>query len=196
MTDIFEQEPFQLDQLPEDDQDFAIQMPYRVGMFISLSDKSGGDTADEQELKAIEVIVTSYAQDFCHSEFVQQVMNKTVELKDHWGDWLDDIEKVPEQCQELIDILENHLYDKEILGFKYNLFEIGRSVALAYREMQDNPTGLTLFIKKLKFYGHRKSMEKIGQEPLRWEEFLNVSSAENKALQELAEALGIRKNDV
>ena len=193
MTNIFEEEPFQLTDLDEDDQLFAVQTPYRVGMFISLSDTAGGDTADEEELKALEIIVTSYAQDFCKSEFVQQVMNKTVAWKDKWPEWLDNIQNVPEECSQLIDILESHLYDKEIDAFKYNLYEIGRSGALAYRENKKKLTGLHFMMKKLKFMTHKRDCAKMGQEPLNWQEFLNVSAAEHVALKKLAAALNLKK---
>ena len=191
MNSNYPAQSFKLSDLNEDERQFVIKMPYRVGMFISLSDTKGGTQADEQEIRALEVIVTSYAQDFCKSEFVQTVMNKTVEHKEKWQDWISDIETVPQECEKLIDLLEKYLYRKELDAMKANLLEIGRSVALAYRELEEDASFLKIIQQKLNHFSHTRTARKSGQEPLRWQEYKNVSPDEHKALTTLAKSLKI-----
>ena len=189
MTDIFESQPLQLEELEEHDREDLIKLPYRVGMYISQSDISGGDVSDEKELNALEIIITTYAQDYCKSEFVQQVMNETVSRKDDWPGWSVQIENAPQECGQMLRLLDSKLILKDMEAFKTNLYEIGLAVALAYRETNRDMNILQVFLKKTEHYCHYKNFRKIGQDPLQWEEFLNISRDENKALKNLANAL-------
>ena len=190
---MYEPDPYQLDQLGPADREFMIRLPFRIGMFISQSDTSGEGESDEAEKLALEMVVTSYAQDFCKSEFVQQVMNETVEWKDDWPDWSTDIHEVPGECREMMSILADKLPMKDLNAFKQNLYGIGRSVALAYREDDHKNGVLGAILQRLRFYSYQRSMKKAGVEPLHWEEFLNISSAERNALEILERSLGLRE---
>ena len=190
MTDTFEHKPFQLNDLDDDLQKQVVKMPYRIGMFVSQSDTVGGDKADEKELQALEVIVTSYAEDYCKSEFIEQVMRQTVLSKSAWDEWAKNINSVPEECQALLHQLEETMAEKDLNAFKSILYEIGRAVALAYRELDSSVSGMVMMRRRFRFFKQKMVARKTGQEQLRWEQYLNISGAEQRALDKLQDALG------
>ena len=52
--------------------ELIVSLPYRVGLWISESDTSGGDEADEAERNALHLMMTGYAEDFLKSEVVEE----------------------------------------------------------------------------------------------------------------------------
>ncbi len=180
-----------LSQLPDDIQTLIIQLPFRVGYYISASDKIGGDEADQQEMMALENIVTFYVEDTLKSEFVQEAMQKMLAQKHSWEKWKDHIEVVPEECLKATEALVGVIEMKEIWAFKNNLLEIAISVAQAYREFDDTvstvekvQTYLTILFKRI-----RAIMS--GEEMPSTNSMLNISRDERMAIGLLADTLGI-----
>ncbi len=173
--------------LTEDDRRMLVSLPYRVGMFISTSDKSGGVDASVQELDALENIVTSYVEDTCKSHFAQAVMEATLEGIESWPGWRRNIASVPQDCERVSDMLQARIDRKHLDAFKLNLVEIGLAVAVAYREQNTEATHtqlaaqIKLIIEKVKavFLGGKKTEDMV----------LNISSAEKEALDTVAEKL-------
>ncbi len=181
-----------LDGLAKDQRDLLVGLPYRVGLYISQSDESGGDESDEAEMIALESIVTAYSQEVFGAETVQYVIGETVQRKDEWEKWSENLEQVEHECRKSIDILSSAVDEKEVSAFKRHLIEIGESVALAFREYGES----TPIIDKIKIYMHymrsRKEAVKHGIVPKEWDQFINISLDERAALQKVAEALDTR----
>jgi hypothetical protein len=74
-----------LNDLPDDIRLLVVRLPYRVGFYVSASDKTGGEESDAAEMAALEGIVTFYVEDFCKSEFAQAVMLETIQRKAEWA---------------------------------------------------------------------------------------------------------------
>jgi len=96
-----------LSKLPQDIQDLVVSLPFRVGLFISESDQTGGDESAEAERKALENIVTFYVEDTVKGEFAHEVMLHTLNNKSKWNDWSENIGKVPEECLHLTYMLKD-----------------------------------------------------------------------------------------
>jgi len=181
--------------IPPREQEILVRLPYRVGMWISMSDDGGGDDADEQEQQALEVLITAYVQDFCKSEFVQMIMEQTVAHKSEWRNWEQNIESVPEECEQVITFLSDKLDDKELRAFRDNLFEIGYSVAIAYREVDDQAARVRFGVY-LKMWINRLFAVIKGEAAQSEDEALNISESEHKALAVLDRALTFERNVV
>lgn len=181
-----------LDGLSQSQRDLLVGLPYRVGLYVSQSDESGGDESDEAEMVALESIVVAYSQEIFGAETVQYVIGETVQRKKEWPAWSKNLEQVELECRKSIDILSNVVDDKEISAFKRHLLEIGESVALAFREYSES----TPIMDKIKIYMHymrsRKEAVKHGIVPKEWDQFINISLDERAALQKVAEALDTR----
>ena len=126
-----------LDQFPEDTYRTLIALPYRVGLYISMSDKTGGKASETQELAALENVVTFYVEDTLKSEFAQTIMLATLQHKAYWPEWSLEIEQVPQECEYIAAYLIDRIDERKLAGFKNNLIEIAMTVALAYRETSE-----------------------------------------------------------
>ena len=181
-----------LDELTPDQRSLVVSLPYRVGLFISQSDDAGGDESDDLEMEALDSIVTAYAQEVFGAETVQYVIGETVRRKSDWAKWGADLTGIHGDCHRAIDILSDHVDEKEVSAFKRHLIEIGESVALAFREYGDN----TSFFTKIKMYLYyvrgKKWAAKVGAHYKDWEQFINISLDERKALESIASALNTR----
>lgn len=178
-----------LDKLPQDHRDLLVSLPYRVGLYISQSDDSGGNESDEAEMVALDSIVTAYSQEIFGAETVQYVIGETVQRKAEWPKWSKNLDQVETECHKAVDIISNIVEDKEVRAFKRHLIEIGESVALAFREYGVS----TPIMDKIKIYMHymksRKEAVKHGIVPKEWDQFINISLDERAALERIAEAL-------
>ena len=128
-----------LNDLPEQDKELIISLPYRVGVWISHSDDVGGEEADENEKTALNNILAGFTQDVFGSEVVQFVMAETVSHKESWESWSKRTNKdeISKDCSHAIEILKRYVDEKEVSAFKQRLYEIAEAVALAFREYEE-----------------------------------------------------------
>ena len=103
----------------------AIRLPYRVGLWMSLADGTGGNTSDKEEQKALETLIMAYSEDFVKSQFVQALMEECMKERGDWINWVENIEDVPKECRDVIAALNGKLERGDIEAFKSNLIEIG-----------------------------------------------------------------------
>ena len=168
----------------------AIRLPYRVGLWMSLADGTGGNTSDKEEQKALETLIMAYSEDFVKSQFVQALMEECMKERGDWINWVENIEDVPKECRDVIAALNGKLERGDIEAFKSNLIEIGYNVALAYREF-DYRSG---FLSRLNTYWvvwkERFSAFISGNAMKSNAELLNISAREREALRQLGESLG------
>ncbi len=180
-----------LSELPEDIQNLIIRLPFRVGYYVSSSDKTGGDEADQREMLALENIVTFYIEDTLKSEFVQEAMQQMLAQKKNWDSWKGHIEIVPEECVKATEALVGVIEMKEIWAFKNNLLEIAISVAQAYREFNDTVSTIEKIQTYLAILSERIKAVVSGQEMPSTDSMLNISRDERMAINLLADTLGI-----
>jgi hypothetical protein len=180
-----------LSELPKDIQDLLITLPFRVGYYISESDKTGGDESAEVERLALENIVTFYVEDTVKSEFSHLVMNEALCRKSEWSLWVKDIQTIPEECLKMSEALTGIIDMKEIFSFKQNLLEIAIVVAQAYREFDANVGTVQKLQVYLTILMRRIRALFTGEEMPSNESLLNISAAERSAIKLLADTFGI-----
>ncbi len=173
-----------LDQFPEDTYRTLIALPYRVGLYVSQSDRTGGKHSDAQELAALENVVTFYVEDTLKSEFAQTIMLATLQHKAYWAEWSSETEKVPDECKYIAEYLVSVIDQRKLESFKQNLMEIAITVAQAYHEQAKEVSLLGRMVRALSFRS-----EKIAPDVSA--EHINISPAEKAAINQLAEMLGI-----
>lgn len=180
-----------LDVFNQQDQILLVALPYRVGMWVSESDVSGGNEAQDAEIRSLEGIIMGFAEDMCKSEFVEELMKLTLTHKDKWPEWRDNLDKVPEECAEAVGIIETKMTDKDVETFSENIFEIAHSVAMAYREYNDpqfSKETLSIYVRY--WIDHVKArMRGAPQKTI--VEYFNISKEEREALQILLDNLRV-----
>lgn len=180
-----------LSKLPQDIQDLVISLPFRVGLFISESDQTGGDESAEAERKALENIVTFYVEDTVKGEFAHEVMLNTLNNKDKWMSWAENIEKVPEECLHLTYMLKDHIDGKEIIAYKQNLVEVAIVIAQAYCEFDENSSALTKLEVYFNLFLKRIEAMFSGEQAQSNDYVLNISPDERAAIKLLSNNLDI-----
>ncbi|HEY8189923.1 MAG TPA: hypothetical protein VIF12_04515 [Micavibrio sp.] len=182
-----------LDTFTQDQRNLLVALPYRVGLWVSSSDTTGGDDADKAEMIALSSIVTSYAEDYLKSEFVQALMEEMISRSAEWSQWGRNLDEVAGECIRAVSMISERLDRKDAMSFKYNLMEIATSVAMAYRELDHNQS----FLFKLRVYSRvmidRKRAKQGGRITGTLTEMMNISAAEQAALDSLSRALGLDK---
>ncbi len=175
--------------IPAHEKDLIIKLPYRVGVWVSESDDVGGEEADVQEIQTLKALIVAYVEDFLKTEFVQLVMEQTVSHRNEWDSWAMNVETVPEECKQVVEFLDGKLSEKELVAFKNNILEIGYSVAMAYREFDDEAglgekfrVYLALMIDRLRAVITKEAVQSSV-------EALNISAAEQEALDKIKSSL-------
>lgn len=164
-------------------------MPYRVGLYVSKADETGGDEADQQELEALQSIIHGFAESMLGAESIQYIMTATLDNKENWEHWGEGIKKVPRQCHDIFQFLAEIMDEKDLKSFASYLLQIGEAVAMAFREYEHLESGqkkYLLYFEYAKAYV-RSVFNKSAPKSL--DEFLSVSRKERKALMVLARAL-------
>ena len=179
-----------LEQFSAAERNMLMALPYRAGLWIGESDKTGGEAAGAAEMQALESIVTGFVEDFCKSEFVEELMRETLARKADWQAWRGNIARVPEECRHAVDLLAERLERKHIASLKNNLIEIAFAVALAYREYDEDSAPLREKVAlRLRYYWQRHQAMRLNRIPLTLDQSLNISSTEQKAIKALTGAL-------
>ena len=179
-----------LEKLTPEQRTLIVSLPYRAGLWVSESDQDGGDEAQEKEMTALANITEGFAEQVFGSELLQYIMDETVKGKAQWqGSWAENLDKVPEECTQALNILREHVDEKEVNAFSTRLMEIGEAVAVAFRE-GEGPSGLKKFMVYMKYSYAAYKARVAEQAPKSFDQYLNVSMSERKALNALAAALG------
>ena len=130
--------PAYLSRFTPEQQEKIIALPYRVGLWVSESDRSGGEGASEAEIQALESIITAFAEDFLKSELVEEIMRTTLARKADWAAWNVNLDHVGAECEDVRGFMAQQLNSDEVMTFRQNLVDIGIAVAMAYREDGDD----------------------------------------------------------
>jgi len=174
-----------LDNLTLDHRQTLVRLPYRVGLWISQCDSVGGNTADERERQALYNILHGFAEDMFGAEAIQYIMSETIRQKADWENWGSNIDMVPNECRDAIDLLREHTDPKDAKAFKTHLMEIAEAVALAFREDES----VSVFSMFGMYVNYVLAPKEKGRRKKSFTEFLNISANERKALSTIAQAL-------
>lgn len=165
-----------------------VSLPYRVGLWISTSDSSGGHEADQQELDALEQTITRIAQGMFESAFVHEVIAEAFLNKASWPEWTGNITKVPDECLDVIRSMQGKAAQRDIDAYRHILMQIGLEVARAFRE-DDKNAPLVARILRMIGLGVGRLFGFIHGERFVSEDILNISYEEDIALNKLAQTL-------
>jgi hypothetical protein len=176
-----------LDQLTADQRDMIVSLPYRVGLWVSDSDKSGGGDASMEEMQALSGIIHGFADEMFGSEVMQQIISETISKKSRWGEWAKTVNEVPEDCRFAIDVIKEKTSNKDATVFRNHLMEIGEAVAMAFHEERAKGISIGAYFSYLfgKLTGRRGARSATS-----FSDYLRISVSEHKALAALAQALG------
>lgn len=187
---MLDDNPNILERLTDNQKNIIVSLPYRVGLWVSVSDMSGGQEANARELEALHNILHGFAEQVFGAEEIQYIISETLRQKEQWPVWDKQIRTVLKDCQDALDILSSHMDEKGLEAFRSYLIEIGEAVALSFREREEPGSSLSKLKAYLGFKLDQMRSTRARVKAMGFEEYLNISPAERKALDELAGALG------
>lgn len=171
-----------------DEKRLIVQLPYRVGLYVSESDQSGGEDSDAQEAQVLANIIRGFAEEIMGAESIQHIISTTLMLKEQWGEWGENLQNVPQECEQAIEIMRHHVSRKDAKAFAVQLYEIGEAVALAFKEYEGgNP--VKDFVTYIKFTFEVARAKRLNLREKSFEEFLSISPVERHALKKISHAL-------
>lgn len=167
--------------LPTDnDRAVMTALPYRIGLYISHADTTGGWEAQEAEMQTLTLILRSFSEDFCKSAFVQGLLMQTLVRRAEWVQWSHGLDNVPAECIAAMYDLRGVLTAKDMKSFQEQMMDIAFAVAQAFREdTKAPPPPPPSWLSRL--LGQAKREER--------NQHRNISAAERAAIQKLADAL-------
>ncbi len=174
------------DATPEE-RELIVGLPYRVGVWIASAEDEGGETDDAREAHALEKIIAAAAKSANAPPFVSAVMQETLINKKSWPVWAEQSFDIFPDCKKAVMLLQGHVSAPELRAYKVALMRVATSVAGAHGEFGAGEEETGLFGKVVAglsaLAGGRKENSS----------FMNVSSAEESALSDLASTLGLKK---
>ncbi len=175
--------------LNAEERELVVSLPYRVGVWISLTDDVESGEDDGRESHVLTSVLQSMAKRTEKMPFTAAVLAETLSAKDRWKAWEDCNFQVPDDCRRAMALLQPHLDKTEFQNYRVALMQVAKSIAHAASELADGYE----YKDSGSFLGKIASFfEKMGDSGKA--DPMNVSAAEDAALQELAEALRPQKN--
>lgn len=166
-------------------------LPYRIGVFVSHADITGGWDAQEVEIKTLSGILREFAEDFCKCELSQKVLMESLRLRERWPQWSHEIDNVPDEAKKTMGVIESIFPEKTLRDFKEVMMDIAMAVAMAFREGDVQPASAG----KAKFSALSDLMTRLLKgakaAPL---SHANISRNERAALRRLAKAMDYEIN--
>lgn len=176
-----------LSNLMPEDAELVVSLPYRVGVWISHLEDEPGATDDRQEQAALVRTLKAVSRKFEKSDFVRAVAAETLAHQKKWPEWMSRTGAVLDDCRKIMRFLETQIGKENEQHYRRFLMHVADVVAEAYGEfgLDDGDKGESLLGELIEKAASRIRGEDIGSA-------MNVSAAENEALEELAEILKIK----
>lgn len=177
-----------LEQFSREDLDLLVSLPYRVGLWISASDRTGGHSADDQEREALERAMATIAGAMFESAMVHEVMAEAFLRKQDWTAWSAELATVTDECRRAIRVMTGRVSQRDVDAYRNNLMRMALTVARAFREDDRNEPWLFRLGRGLSVAVDRVFGALQG-EKFNPDDILNISYDEDQALNDLAKAL-------
>lgn len=185
-----------LEKFSADDREFLISMPYRVGLWVSSCDDTGGADADEKELEALRMTLLGLASEgMFESAFVHEVIAASSAAQSSWRSWGMNLKDIPGDCKRAVAMIQGALPQRDVDAYKRILMHIGVEVAKAFREYDAHEPLLNRLIRWISI-GVDRILGAVQGEKYVSSDLLNISYSEDIALNELATALRGEVDDI
>lgn len=184
-----------LKEFSKEERTMLASLPYRVGLWVSSSDSTGGSDSDQQEEAALERAITGIAQGMFESAFVHEVIAETFLSKQDWASWAANVQTVPADCVTAVKFMQGRLSQRDIDAYRRILMQVGLEVARAFREYDRSEPFLSRIVRWISI-GVDRIFGIMHGEKYVSEDLLNISYDEDLALNELAKALRGEVNDI
>ena len=173
-----------LSDMEPEDRGLIIGLLYRAGVWMSHAEDEGGDEDDSRESKALEKIISGLATNKNAPPFVREIARETLNHKKHWPVWEEHSFDILADCEKAVAVLKRTVSKSDAKGYVIAVRKVAKAVAGAHGEFGEGLPQDSVMDKIKGFLGGQHKVE----------DFMNVSPAEEEALQRLAVALRLGKD--
>lgn len=174
-----------LSALSPEDAELVVRLPFRAGVHISYVEDEGGENDDRLEMRALEAGIHEVAA-HQNSELIRYIAQRILERKPEWDTWTEGVFDLSGECKRAASIVEHHFSEDDVDSYKKMVMSVARAVAQAYGEFgMDEAEEPGFFSGLMKKIVGGLSRDSDADQPM------NVSAAEDSALEVLKEALDI-----
>lgn len=168
-----------LSTLNDDERKLVVSIPYRVGIWVSYADDEGGENDDQNETKALGKVFKDISRSKNLPPFIADVLDEIESAQDRWPEWEAAASDTLGDCTRVLVLLESRASAADNSNYKKLLKKIAYRVAGAHGEFGEAEASGGIFARLL------KKLKPSAQA----EDFMNISPAEEEALQNLARTL-------
>ena len=180
-----------LEKFSEDDRLRIITLPYRIGLWVSAQDETGGIQSNFAEKIAIHEIIekkSTQTSGMFGSAFVHEVMSDLYLRREEWASWDIDEDALLDDMMQMIKIISQTLSPKDAQEYAQSALRIGRHVALAYREF-DHKASFGEYMGAKFRISIDKVISLFTKQQYESDKLLNISIEEDRALTQLSETI-------
>lgn len=166
--------------IPYDQKDLLISLPYKLGVWISHFDEQGEIEADEKENAALGEIIEYLAEDDTSTLFVTELFRDSLNAREDWAGWPCNEKQALEDSKKGMEIVKDNVSDKDAIAFREALLTVCEVVAQAYGEFggQEDDEDRSKWLGAI-----RNALEKLkGHSYVNMERPFNISPAEQDAI--------------
>ena len=171
-----------------------VSLPYRVGIWISIIDRSGGAESSGAEIAALEKIIDQKAQGMFESAFVHEVMVETCTHRSDWPQWAGRAQDVPADSEKAVAIIAAKLPPHDLDAYRQNVMYIAVEVAKAFREFDAQVPFLSRAFDLIRMFLDKLTGATRGGAH-EFANLKNISYEEDVALARLSKALGLSSDE-
>jgi|JI10StandDraft_1071094.scaffolds.fasta_scaffold149328_3 hypothetical protein len=182
-----------LDPFSEDEKTLLVSLPYKAGLWVSLSDEKGQGTARARELKTIEAVIARLSEGQFASAFAHEVVAQTYARREEWPSWSLQTGVVPDEARRAVTLVASQLMPHDAEAYVQMIMNIAYETAYAYREFDQSLSIPIRFWVSLKLLW--EAFIRTGNRDYRIESVANISLAEDEAIAVLASALHIETGE-
>ncbi len=170
-----------LSSFSEEERVLILSVPYRVGIWISMSDDNDKTKADDKrEMQVLETAISSLAARSKKMPFAALVMDGLKTHKGMWSSWEEHSgeDVVLQDVKKVLSLSQKKISKGELSQYKYAIWQIGIVVAQAFGEHldPDNEMHVNNFFSWMGSFMGKPSLSKNPE---------NMSTAEKIALKKL-----------
>lgn len=180
-----------LEKFSEDDRMLIITLPYRVGLWVSAQDETGGIQSNFAEKIAMHEIIEKKSMQetgMFGSAFVHEVMSDLYMRRAEWATWEIKEQTLLDDTMQMIKLISGTLSPKDAQEYAQSALRIGRHVALAYREF-DHKASFGEYMGARFRIAIDKVISLFTKQQYESDKLLNISIEEDRALTQLSETI-------
>ncbi len=176
-----------LEAFSDDEKTLLVSLPYKAGVWISLSDQKGAGAAAAHELKTIESVIKTLSEGMFRSAFVHEVMSETHLRHDDWVSWAEQTGNILDESRRAVSVLKAKAMPQDAEAYVQTVMSIAYETAYAFREFDRSASiPIRIWVWLCLMW---EAFIRTGNKDYRVESMANISLAEEEAIARLAEAL-------